>query len=1148
MSRPLPRRRPALVLAPLAAAVLLVGCGSGPKPLPGDNAPTLATLRDRQVNIVADAPGTLRATLEADSIAAYREFLATAADAPQRPEAMRRLGDLEMDRADRAAAEAPTGDLPDYKAAIERYQAFLKAYPNDTRVDRVLYQLARAQESGGQLEAALATLTRLVRNHPGTVHAEEAHFRRGEMLFATRQWAAAEEAYRTVLGAGQRSPFTERALYMQGWSLFKLGRTEDALEPFFAVLDLKLGKLPPRLRDEARLEELSPLTRADRELVEDSFRVLSISLASLQGEASIPPRVSTPRNPASRESWQFRVYLALADLYTKQERVKDAADTLAAFVRRQPLHAQAPPMQARVIEIYAAAGFEQQALAAKREYATRYDANSEFRRANPEGWARAQPLVQQHMAELARHHHALAQRARAAAATPAAAAPAATANADGTEAVRWYDALLTQFPRHEGARANRFLLAELLFDERSYARSANEFERVAYAEQAPFDRPADAGYSALLALAELRKGTPAAQQEALQRRSVAMARHFASTFPADTRGGAVLVNAADMLFALAGPGDGEAAVALARQALQRQPAPERELQRVAWTVIAHRAFEAGRLAEAEQAYAEVLDRAGSGDTRRAEWTERRAAAVYRQGEVARKAGDWRAAAGHFARVGAIAGLAAGSALRGGALFDQATALIEVKDWAAAASTLEAFRREHAGNPLQNEVPPRLALAYLELGQHSPAAREFETIARTATEPALARRALWQAAELHEKAALAAPAVAAAPVAATAARPASAPARRDTPNRRAAAPPPAPPSLHSIATAAWERYLQAHPQPLEPAVEARWRLAELHRSDALRRSTWLRAVQQADAAGGDARTPRTRRWGGLATLALAEPLQTAYQQVKLVEPLQRQLKAKKQRMDELLQAYAAASEAGVAEVTTAATYRTAALYADFGQALIKSERPKKLNKLEREQYDVLLEEQAFPFEEKAIALHEANARRTTSGVWDEWVRNSLQALAGFKPVRYAKPERTDAAYTVALAPLQAALAEVRARAAEPPPGLLNALGVALRREGRFDDARLAYEEALALDAQAALPHLNLAILHDLFLGDTARAQVLYQRYAELVPGEAAQVNRWLAELKARKPAVADKPAAMPTNANTAANTAATTSAAPKETPR
>ena len=40
----------------------------------------------------------------------------------------------------------------------------------------------------------------------------------------------------------------------------------------------------------------------------------------------------------------------------------------------------------------------------------------------------------------------------------------------------------------------------------------------------------------------------------------------------------------------------------------------------------------------------------------------------------------------------------------------------------------------------------------------------------------------------------------------------------------------------------------------------------------------------------------------------------------------------------------------------------------------SERPKKLSKAELEQYNVLLEEQAFPFEEKAAELHEVNAHR------------------------------------------------------------------------------------------------------------------------------------------------------------------------------
>lgn len=58
---------------------------------------------------------------------------------------------------------------------------------------------------------------------------------------------------------------------------------------------------------------------------------------------------------------------------------------------------------------------------------------------------------------------------------------------------------------------------------------------------------------------------------------------------------------------------------------------------------------------------------------------------------------------------------------------------------------------------------------------------------------------------------------------------------------------------------------------------------------------------------------------------------------------------------------------------------------------------------KEQYDVLLEEQAFPFEEKAIELHETNAQRTGDGVYDQWVQRSFDVLAKLKPARYAKTE-------------------------------------------------------------------------------------------------------------------------------------------------
>ena len=98
---------------------------------------------------------------------------------------------------------------------------------------------------------------------------------------------------------------------------------------------------------------------------------------------------------------------------------------------------------------------------------------------------------------------------------------------------------------------------------------------------------------------------------------------------------------------------------------------------------------------------------------------------------------------------------------------------------------------------------------------------------------------------------------------------------------------------------------------------------------------------------------------------------------------------------------------MAEVTTAATFQIAELYNRFSQDLFDSERPANLNAAELEQYDILLEEQAYPFEEKAIELHEVNAARTGSGVYDEWVQASLAKLALLMPVRYAKDEQGEA---------------------------------------------------------------------------------------------------------------------------------------------
>lgn len=1032
-------RRWTLLATALAGATLLAACG-GKARLQNGEPPTLRVLAGRTVDVDLDQP--LRSN-EDQALTAWRELLAANPPPAQRAQALRRLGDLEMDRSD-SRALADTGPAnPDYRAAVKGYQDYLTAYPKDPGNDRVLYQLARAQELGGELDPALAVLDRLVTAYPATPYLDEAQFRRGELLFTARRYPAAEQAYTTVLASPRSNPYTERALYMQGWSRFKQGHLEPALTSFLAVLDHQLAGRD----DQAPLAELSDLSRANRELVEDSFRVVSLALENLGGAKSIPEWVKTPE----RQAYEVRLYQQLAGLYTRQERPKDAADTLAAFVRAHPLHPLAPALQAEVITIYSKAGFEQLALQAKKDFVARYAPGSAFATAQPEAWQRSAPQVKTWLTELAQRYHAASQRDHQ--------------PAEVQEAVRWYTALLSAFPDDADAAGSRFLLAELLFEDKQFAAAATEYERVAYGKPV-HARSADAGYAALLAHAEWVKLASADQAPAQRRAGVASALHFADAFAQDPRATAVLTNTAQTQYQLGLPDD---AADLAQRVLAAKPpaqtAATPDQQRIALTLLGNTAFEAGRFAQAEQYSQQLLALTAEGDKGRGAVVERLATAIYKQGEQAREAGQGRAAAELFARVGSAAPQ---SSVRVNAQFDAATELLSLKDWAGATRLLEDFRQRFASHPLQAQVPVKLALAYSEQGQWSPAATEFERLSLAEPDPERARAALWQAAELQGKA-----------VAQGGASASGAP----------------------VAQRLWASYLKRYPQPLAPALEARATLAQLAltQGQATAALNWQRDLLQAEQSGGDQRTPRTRTLGAQAALAVAMPVQQAYQQVALVEPLQKQLTLKKARLEDALKAYALAADYGVAEVVTAATFQTAALYQDFGKALIGSQRPKKLSKLEREQYDVLLEEQAFPFEEKAIKLHELNASRAAQGLYDEGVRQSFAALRTLQPARFAKTEKTD---TTAAAGSAAALTRQ---------------GVNEREQGHFSEAKAAYERALALDPAHANAAYNLGILYDLYLGDKAQAQAQFERYLSLTPSGDTQVSKWLVELKNRKEA-------------------------------
>lgn len=981
---------------------LLCGCST----LGGTDGERIGSLREREIDVSDEVP---RDSLER-AMESYRAFLEETPESEMTPEALRRLADLKIQRGvvrsaageragqqldspilarsrgrgeqrqrdepppspaddpqlqaieersrepieqraidDELAGEAPTSDAEaqmlqeraDSAEAIRLYRRLLEQYPNYERRDQVLYQLARAHGVRGEQDEAKRTLDTLVTEYPYSQHFVEAQFRRGEIFFVRERYPEAEQAYSHVVEAGPGSGFFDQGIYKHGWSRFKQEQYRAALDSFVRLID----KNAPAGR-----EMIESMNEGGRKRMNDTLRVMSFTFSYLGGPRVIADYFADER----KRAYMDMIYGDLGEHYLEKDRYSDAAETFTLFVERNPLHERAPEFQRRVIGVHEKGGFPTLVIEAKKAFAERYAPDALYWQTHdlserPETLA----FIKTNLVDLAKHYHSLSQELDRE-------TEAEEQQAAAAEAISWYREFLQSFPDDSQAPELNFLLADLLYDNGRFRVAAQEYTATAY-DYESHDRAAEAAFAAVSAYERLLEATPDERRAAVESRLIDSSLRFAEAFQAHPKAPRVLGAAAERLFRR---DDFPAARDNGLKLIERYPDADRELRRSAWVVVAHSRFDLESFAEAERAYesALALTRPEGDDAKlHGELTERLAAAIYKQGEAARAADELKVAVDHFLRVGEAA---PDSPIRETAEFDAAAALIELESWDRAARVLEGYRERYPGSERQAEVTKKLAVVYEKGGRLAEAAAEYERIEGAATEPALQRDANIKAAELYEE------------VGRT----------RD-------------------AITVYRRYVDNFAEPVEYNVETRSRLAELYGKTGQpeKRRAMLETIVQADASAGAQRTPRTKYLAAHASLTLAEPMMEEFKSVKLTLPLDQSLKRKKAVMQRAIGEFEAMLDYGVAEVTAAATYHLGEIYYHFTRALLESDRPDGLSDLERQQYDILLEERAYPFEEKAINIHEKNMELLARGIYNDWIEKSIDQLGKILPARYAKAE-------------------------------------------------------------------------------------------------------------------------------------------------
>jgi TolA-binding protein len=924
--------------------------------------PTLAEISSSDIEINNSA---LSESVTLDQVEEYyQRALDASEDEGTRRTILIRLADILMMRSeDQMLSSEQQGQF--FTEAIGRYrelitlqkQAIAEGGDPDVynkELDTMLYQLSKAYALDGRMESSIAELRELTTNYQDSEYSPEAKFRRAEQAFSNEDYEVSEQLYKEVIAQGTFTPFYQNAIYMHGWSQFKNGRYDEAIVAFVKVLDHLYGETKP----------IKKIPKSQEGLANDTLRVMSLSFTYMDGAATLSEKFADK----TERPYLPKLYRALGQLYFSKKRYRDSANAYRQYVKDFPLSDGAPIFSGYIIDVYEKGNFPSLLIPAKEEYVLNYGIDSEYWKTKPDDVraALSKNLIV-YLEELAKYEHANGQRLKR----------ELNSKKDNRnivlekqnpqpsflKAAKWYDQFVRTFPKDVKTPDMYFLMAEALTEAGDLQRAYDTYSFLAYKYALPEAKKAkgaEAGYSAILLAQRLIKQNNAVvtEKQKWQENEINQSLAFADKYPEDKRVPSVLGSVAEKLLQA---GRQPEAILAARRVVERQPSVDNALRRSALLVMGQSEFDLGNFSGSEQAYGQALTLTSLRDPLRKSIVDRQAASIYKNAELLLAKGEQQLAVNQLLRVQTVA---PNSEIAITAQYDAGNQLLEMKRWAQAETVFLNFRRSYPNNSLTKSLYAKMVLIYQETEQWSLAGNELTAMASVSDDPVLRRQSLILGAELYEKS-----------------------------------------GQIQKALNNYETYIQRYPQPLDDRVEAMNKLAELYKrqNNIGRYEYWLQQLIVAHDTAGPQRTQRSLYLAASAKTYQAQQDYQRFKNLRLNLPLKQSMAGKQSALSRAVNAYQKVIDYGVAEFVTQANFYIAEAYVQLSGDLMKSQRPPGLSDLAKEQYEILLEEQVYPFEEKAIQLHQSNVARTKENLYDDWVKRSFSSLAKLSPGQYNKPE-------------------------------------------------------------------------------------------------------------------------------------------------